>query len=342
MRRFLKKRWYVVLILILIVGVVIYRRQQAQVQSAKERSYTVKRGTVKDTISLSGTLDAHEKITLQFQSSGMLSWVGVKVGDYVQKGQAVAALDQRDVQMRMQKYLNSYVSERLDFDQNRDDSRDVKTGTLTPDQKKSVERAAQKAQNDLNNAVLDVELQSLAKQYANLSSPIEGKVVEVDSPYAGVNITPSQARFVIINPNTVYFSALADQTEVVKLQPGMKAEIVFDSYPDKKTNAFIDSISYTPKDGESGTVYEVKYSLDDLAGDDSYRMGMTGDVDMVLQERNNVVVVPVDYIKSLDDKPYVYRMVGGKKQKVTIRTGLVTDTDAEVLSGLQEGDVIYD
>ncbi|MEN9327236.1 MAG: hypothetical protein RI947_44 [Candidatus Parcubacteria bacterium] len=337
----LKKRWYVVVVILIVVGFIIFRNNSAKVESTKETVHTVKRETIKDTLSISGFVDAHEKASLKFQSSGKLVWVGVKEGDYVNKHQAIASLDQQDIQKRMQKYLNTYMQSRLTFDQSKDDTREVVIGGLTQDQRRRTMRVADKTQYDLNNAVIDVELQKLSADDAFLSSPIEGIVTKVDTPNAGINITPASAEFVIVNPKSLYFSGTADQTEVVKLKQGMYGSIVFDSFPDDTASGMIDSISFMPKEGETGTVYEIKINVSgaDLS---TYRLGMTGDADFTLHEKKNVLSVPVRFVRTEGDKQYVWKMENNKQVKRYVKTGVTDDTLIEVTSGLREGDIIYD
>lgn len=340
LKSILVRRWYIVVLLIIVVGYLVYQNQNTQVKTAEVKKYTVRRDTLKDTISLSGQINADQDVTLHFQSSGMLSWVGVKEGDMVKKGQLIATLDKREIQKRLQKYLAHYTNTRLDFDQKQDDNKDSNILSLTDDQRRAALRLGDKSQNDLNSAVLDVEIQNLALEYANLVSPIDGIVVKADSPYAGVNITPTQAEFEIVNPNTLYFSALADQTEVIKLQPGKSGEIVFDAYPDIKNFGSINTISYIPKTGETGTVYEVKLAFNQYSS--QYRLGMTGDVTFPLTEKTNVISVPTTYVLTEKDKKYVWKVTNGKKEKQYIKVGDVYDTATEVLSGLSEGDQIVE
>src|SRR3989344_2912816 len=99
MLKILKKRWYLFAFILIVVASVIFQQKSVQLKADKEKTtYTVKRQTLSDDLSLSGEIDAEEKTVLRFQSSGKLSWVGVKEGDYVKKYQTVASLDQREVQ----------------------------------------------------------------------------------------------------------------------------------------------------------------------------------------------------------------------------------------------------
>jgi RND family efflux transporter MFP subunit len=311
----------------------------------KETTYTVKRDTIRQTLTISGELDAEEKVTLRFAASGYISWVGVKLGDRVKKYQAIASLDQRELQKNLQKYLNTYMSERWDFEQTKDEYREPAQDywNLSWDQRRELDRALEKAQFDLNSAVLDVELKDISLKYAVLISPIDGIVTKVAMPVAGVNVTPTQAEFEVTDPATLYFSLLPDQTEVTGLSPGMTSEIVFDSYTDEKVNGTIKDISFIPKAGETNTVYEVKIQFP--LGDSlqtKYRLGMTGDATFVLSEKPEALVIPLSFINTEKDKKYVMKKNKDKKDKVYVTTGIESDQIIEITDGISEGDVIYD
>lgn len=340
MIKFLKKRWYIVIILFAVIGLIFYQIDVVKSKAKKESIYKVKRQTLKETLSLSGKIDANEKAILRFQNSGMLSAVGVKEGVSVKKYQWVASLDQRELQSNLKKYLNTYLKNRWDFDTTKED-KDIKNiGGLNNDQRNAALRVLDKAQFDLNNSVVDVELKDLALKYANLYSPIDGIVVRVDSPYPGVNVTPSQAEFEIINPKSVYFSASVDQSDVVKLQKNQTGKISFDAFADDKIGATLTSVGFTPKSGETGTVYEAKLQMSDDNSNYKYRMGMTGDAEFVLRQKADVISVPITSIKSQNGKKYVIKLENGKKIRQEIEIGDTFDTIVEVTSGIKDGDII--
>jgi len=336
-----KKLWIGIILLVvggLIAGSVI---QTGKKKAAKITTYTVTKQTVKETLSIAGTVDAEEKTTLRFQSSGLLAWVGVKEGDNVTKYQAIAGLDQQELQKTLQKYLYAYDKTRWDFEQTKDEYKAPAQNYLglSTNQRSDIDRAFQKAQFDLNSSVLDVELKDIALRYATLTTPIAGIITRVGSPLSGVNITPTQAEFDVVNPATLYLSVLPDQTEVGKLTASMAAEITFDSFSDVKVPGTITSIGFAPKSGESSTVYEVKINF---PIDAKYRIGMTADAAFIAQERTDVVAIPLSYVKTENGKPYVTRKVGTKKEKTFVTQGLEGDDLVEITSGLAEGDILYD
>lgn len=343
MKWFLKlisRRWYIFLILTFVLLFVFYKFNS--IKPSKETSFKVKRQTVKDTLTLSGSIDVEEHITLRFQSSGRLAWVAVKEGDYVKRYQTLASLDQRELQKNLKKYLNTYVQERNTFGTSLENANIKNTGGLSEDARRQVLRTLENVQYDLNNSIIDIELKQLAIEYSNLFTPIEGIVVRVGSPFAGVNITPAQAEIEIINPKSVFFSATADQSDVVNLKQEMQGDIVLDSYPNDNIKGNISTISFIPKQGETGTVYEVKIPINLDNEDYKYRFGMTGDISFILKERKNIIAVPTSFIKSEKNKKYVIKLIDGNKTKSYIKTGEEIDSSTEVTFGLKEGDTIYD
>src|SRR3990167_4022584 len=320
--------------LLIVVAIFIYfqntKNSVKTLQSAK-----VKRGNIEKNLTLSGNINVDEKVILRFQTSGRLTYIGVKQGDYIRKNQLIAMLDQRSVKKNLQKELNDYLTARWDFEQDKEDNKSV---VMTD----SVRRILEKSQFDLNNAVLDVELQYLAVEYSKLISPIEGIVTFVGSPYPGINVTPTQAEFEIMNPKTIYMSAQADQDEITQIKEGMTGLIILDSYPDEKLSGTVKTTAFTPTQGETGTVYEIKISLPVDNAASKFRLGMSGDITFVTEKKSDVLNVPVKFVFEDNGKSYVNIMKNNKKVKQTVKTGLETDEFFEITSGLKKGDVIYD
>ncbi len=328
----LKKYWKFLAALFLI-ALLVWNRLGSNAKKAQVKEYKVAKQTLTQTLVLSGKVDASQKVNLHFQTSGRLVWVGVKPGDIVKAYQGVASLDQREVEAFLKKRLNSYMKTRWDFDQLNDDNKDK----ILDDKLK---RILEKAQFDLESSVLDVEIQHLAVEYATLVSPISGIVTKVDSTVAGINVSPSEAEIEVVNPLSIYLSVLPDQTEVTKLSSGMNVDIVFDAYPSEHIKGIITSIAFTPKSGESGTVYEARIKLNIANESYRYRLGMTADTTLVTSQKPDVLAVPLSYIKQENGKRYVLKSVNGKTTKSFLTLGDETEALAEATSGVYEGDTL--
>lgn len=330
MKNFLKKYWWGFLIAFLLIFYFFPK------QKKPEKTYVVKKENLKEELTLSGKVESEEKVNLRFQTSGRLSWVGVKVGDRVKKYQALASLDQRDLKNRLQKYLNAYASTRLEFDRSKEVNWN-KQFDLSESIRKEAELLLKQNQYSLEQTVLDVEYQNLLLEYANLYSPIDGIVTKVETPIQGVNITPTSSEIEIVNPETLYFQALADQTEVINLSEKQRGKIIFDSFANKEIETQITYIGFTPNKNEAGTVYEVKTSF---KTDLNLKIGMTGDLIFTVKERKDVIAVPKSFIKKEKGRNFVNLKRSGKIKKQYVETGDEIDGKIIINSGLTVGDVI--
>jgi RND family efflux transporter MFP subunit len=334
---------WLVIILIAIFGFTKIRAQNGSATDKKfnsklETTINPKREDITDEITLAGSIDAASKADLRFQSSGRLAWVGVKVGDRVKKYQAIASLDKQELQKKLQVDFNNYRSTLSNFDDTQDKYKDEKDGlTLTDEMKRILLRS----QNTLNNSVIAYELSDLAIKYSTLTSPISGIVTAVDQPASGVNVTPANSTFSIIDPNSIYFKSQVDQEDVIKIKVGDTTAIRLDSFSEKSFESKISYIAFTPTAGQSSTVYEVRFELPKDNDDMKYRLGMDGDAEIKLKESKNALTVPIEALNQTNDKTFVYlKDSNNQVVKKNIKTGIETDTSVEILEGLTENDQV--
>ncbi len=342
MKRFVAGYWHIIILCGIVGLFVIKPLVQSKIGKTKSggKTYVVSKKNLKETLTLSGLVDADEKVVLRFQTGGRLAWVGIKVGDMVKAYQALASLDARDVQKTLEKTLRDYSKTRNDFEET---WRVTYTGKLPKDAlNDTMKRILEKNQWDLERAVLDVELKALAVEYATLTTPIAGIVTRIATPFAGVNITPSQGEFDVVNPASVYLSVLADQTEAAKLKEGMTADITFDAFPDILYQGTVSGISFTPKTGQSSTVYEVKVALPHSNLNNIFRLDMTADASFTLSEKPETLAIPSSFVVIQNDKTFVKKAVRGTVETVPVILGNEFRDDREVMSSLSEGDVVHD
>lgn len=350
MKAFLKKHLKKVIIIgviLLISGVGVFRvkaknNSEAEIKFDAKKEITIKpeRKDIKEEITLTGSIDALEKTSLRFQTSGQLAWVGVKVGDNVRKYQAIAGLNQSKLKKQLQYDFNTYRSALATFDDTQDTYKDEKDNLILTDDMK---RILVRSQNTLDNSVIAYELQELTLRYSTLITPISGVITDIDQPSSGINVTPATATFYIINPESIYFKAQIDQEDVVKIKVGDITTIILDSFPDQEFESEITHINFTPVSGQSSTLYEVHFKLPVEDNEDlKYRIGMDGDAIISLREIIDSLIIPIDATHQEDDKDYVLVKEGDNKVliKKYVKLGIETDDNIEVLEGLSENDQV--
>lgn len=321
-----------IIIILLAAVVFIWRISKSPTTGIKTEE--VKRTSITKSISASGKIASEEEVELKFQTSGLLAWVGVKEGDQVQAWQVIAQLDARELQKTLEKYLRDYSKERANFEEDRLVT--YKDRALTD----TVKRILEKNQWDLDKAVLDVELKDIALKFATLITPISGIVTQVDTPVAGVNITPATAVFKVANPEKMIFKANIDEADIAGIILDLPAKITLDAYPGEEYEGKVTKISFASVvTSGGGTAFPVEISLPKNEGQ-KFKIGMNGDADIILEKRADVLAVPLVAIMEREDKHFVWLIKDGRAKKQEIKTGLATDELVEVTEGLKEGDKI--
>lgn len=338
LREKMNKKWLVIGLAVATLVIVWAINSRVGAKSEKLETATVARKDLTQTVSASGKVKAQEQVDLKFQTSGSLTWVGVKEGDAVKKWQAVAKLDTRELQKTLEKYLIDYSEQRNDFEE----AWRVTYGGKRPEQAltDTVKRILEKNQWDLEKAVLDVELKDIALKLATLITPIEGVVTHIDTPYAGINITPATAVFSIANPKVMLFEANIDEADAAKVKEGQEAIIALDAFPEQKFQGKIIKINFeavTTKGG--GTAFPTEVVLPENQ-DLQFKIGMNGEMEILTAKKENVMVIPSEAIYSKNERSYVRVLENNKVSEVEIKTGLETDQETEVLEGLTPGQKI--
>ena len=146
--------------------------------------------------------------------------------------------------------------------------------------------------------------------------------------------------------NQTMRNALKDVTEsaqkMVDLKEGDIGEISLDAYPDQKFKATLYYISFSPKEGETGTVYELRLKLDEKAEKLSLKLAMSGDIDFLIKQEKNVLSAPSSFIKKDGKGNYVFVGKPDKNVKKYIDISQEIDGKYVITNGLQDKEIIYD
>jgi RND family efflux transporter MFP subunit len=328
-----KKKWLFVIALI-VVAVVVNGIVKNKPKTVKTATPTYQALT--ESLQLSGSVDAEEKANISY-GTGLVSWVGVKEGDSVKKHQAVIKMDTRSLQKQYAQYLNNFNKQFRTHDQLLDDKNYYDPGTNVDS---DLKRILENANYDLQNTVLNVEIQDLAIRNSTLSSPIEGLVTRVDKPYGGVTSTVADL-IQVVNPKTIYFSAIVDETEIEHVSEGQKVTVVVDAYPEKTFTSTIDRVEFSPSTSRSGGIgYRIHIPLADGETLTKLRLGMNGTATVILSQKDRAFTIPSAAGIYRDGKTYVDVLDGKKTTRKEITVGLETDDAIEVVAGLNESDAV--
>lgn len=198
----------------------------------------------------------------------------------------------------------------------------------------------------------DISLQIAEKQnnIAKYNSQIEG-LVEGDtiySPIRGTVLQTNVSEGEVIDRTTILMTVAdldnmevvisVDELDINKVKLEQSANITSDVYPDEIFTGKVSKISLEGKSQNGVTTYDVTIKLNDRK---SLMSGMNVEVEILADNRENVLVVPINAVyKSNGDYMVTIKDSAGNKSDVKVELGLATKNKAEIISGLKEGDVV--
>jgi HlyD family secretion protein len=330
---FLKKRWKLLLIVLIAVAVIFgFLQNRGKNQVVLNFVNPIRKDLV-SSITISGRVDAKEKAQLRFVAGGKVVYLGAKQGDLVKKWQSLATIDRSTLQKQLNQDLNNYMKERYDFENTRDD---IKDRTLETEEVRSVAQE----QYDLDNQVLNVEIQNIAIANTTLSAPFEGILTVAPTNVTGVQLLATDY-FEVVNPKTLIFRATIDEIDMHRISKGQSGQVILDAYDDEKIDTYISYVAYTSSETSSGTVFIVEFPINSQDME-RYRIGMNGDAIIKIAEKQNVLTIPLDAISERDDQVFVEIKADNKegKEERAIKVGLESEDEIEVLEGLTENDQV--
>jgi RND family efflux transporter MFP subunit len=322
------------IITLVLLGLIIFWRintaRNAGLEVEETESYY---GKLTETVNASGEVIAENSANLSFEIAGEVTEVNFKEGDAVEKGNIIAKLDTTEL------YNNYLIAEatlrgaQATLDRVYDDIKDHEGDeTFTQRETRTLaETAKDKAYFAYATAAKNLE-------GAYIRTPFDGILTLVPTnivPGAIVSL-PSSATFQVVGLETTYFRAEVDEVDINKLKSGLGAQVKIDAFPDEVFEGEVfgyNILSTTTSTG--GTAYTVRVTLpenDNLR----FKPGMNGDVDIIISEKDQVLLVPITAITEENDKTYVWVNDSGLAKKVQVITGGSSIDEIEITMGLKE------
>jgi len=188
-------------------------------------------------------------------------------------------------------------------------------------------------------AVLDQAVASRSKSI--IYAPIDGVVTKVNKK-KGELINSSEAMIELLSP---HYEIKVDvpETDVVKVKVDDEATVTLDALgSDVKFTGKVLTVDPASTEIQDVVYYKVKVAINDN-GDETVKPGMTADVLIKTDNRDNVFFIPSRAVltKVDTDEKYVRILKDEKIEERIIKLGLKADDGKiEVLSGLNEGEEI--
>ena len=324
-------------IVIVIVLIIVWRIVANSSSSTKVQTIKVTQGDLVQSVSTSGTVKADQYSQLTFPTGGKINWVGVKSGDKVNRGQAIAQLDPVPLNAAYQQALNVRRNTQAAVDSIHDQ---VKNNDSAETFAQKATRTAAEVAND--NAWDTVLAAQDNLRNASIFAPFNGVMDTVSPSSAGMMVLPGAANYTIVNPDTVYFDSEVEETDLPNIAVNQKVNIKLDAYPDETFSGQVMNIglvAFTSSTG--GNAYHVRIVLPKNINF-KFRVGMQGDVDIIYNTVSNVTKIVSTAVVTDGGKSYVWGIENGKSKKINVEVGQTSPDETEIKSGLSAGQEVID
>ncbi len=145
-----------------------------------------------------------------------------------------------------------------------------------------------------------------------------------------------------ISPNdTMTLEVSVDELDINSVETGQEATVTFDAIEDKEFTGEVTEIGSTASVNGGVAKYTVSISV---PKDDQMKQGMNASATITIENRENVITIPVSALQEKGDKVFVYTEAddeGNLSGETEVTTGLSDGTTVEITDGLSEGDTVY-
>ncbi|MFZ2025944.1 MAG: efflux RND transporter periplasmic adaptor subunit [Microgenomates group bacterium] len=204
------------------------------------------------------------------------------------------------------------------------------------------QQVVNQAQTSLNSAWLSYQKAS-STVYAPITGTIsglalqEGSVITSNASTQNSNVSNTKIANVKTDATPVVSINLTE-IDVPKITIGNKATITLDSYPDKTFTGKVVSIDTVGSVSSGVTTYPTVIKLD--TDTTTILPNMSVSATIITATKRNVLQVPTSSIMGEAGAFYVRVMKNGKIEEKTVETGVASDSETEIVSGISEGEMI--
>ncbi|MGC9398123.1 MAG: efflux RND transporter periplasmic adaptor subunit [Anaerolineae bacterium] len=199
------------------------------------------------------------------------------------------------------------------------------------------EEEVEAAELTLQSAELALTQAQRRLEEALLVAPFDGFVTDVG--LAVGEMASGAAVVVVADLETLDVEIMLDETDIVKIGEGQAAQVSVEAFEDVIIPGEVVEIAPTGETASGVVLYPVTVRLAETPA--QVRVGMTANVEIITEQWEDVRYLPQRAIQLEDDGAFVMLQTGSDEYtKTAVTLGKMLDGNVEILSGVNEGDVV--
>ena len=338
-------RWWVAgaVVIVVAAGLIVWRTTRGgDGSTVAAATVQVTSGTVKQTVSATGTLEPAKTADLDFSVSGTVTHVYVKAGDVVTKGQALAEVSDTSLVAARSAAQASYDAAVAQYSQDASDG--ASAVQLAADQtsvvsaKASLTSAKQDAADAVLRATIGGTVVSLDLSVGDVVGSSGGTGGTGATSAADTSSSSSSSAVSIASTSRFIVDGTVSADDAASVKKGMQAQVTVSGVSDTIYGT-VSSVGLIAQTSSSGSaVFPVTIAVTGKQKD--LYAGTSATASIIVKQRDDVVTVTSRAIQTDGDETYVNKIVDGKTVKTDVTVGEVYGATTEITKGLAAGDKV--
>ena len=348
---------YIVVLLVLAIfgGTFAYLYQRSKPNEIIYQELEASRGDLVKSTVITGKIQPRDEVNIKPQISGIIAELYKQAGERVKEGEVIAKVKVipdmsslssaqsrvRLSEVNLKQARTDYQREKALYDQQ----------LVSADEFDKVAQALKQAEEEYASSKEALEIIRDGVSSSNKSgsstlirSTITGLILDVPVK-VGNSVTMSNTFndgttiATVANMDDLIFDGNIDETEVGRLQLGLPVKITVGALQGVELDALLEYIAPKATESNGANLFEIKASVK-VPADVTIRSGYSANAEIVLQQAEDVVIIPESAIQFAGDSTYVYLGSGGVYEKRPVVTGLSDGVNIEIKEGLALGDKV--
>jgi RND family efflux transporter MFP subunit len=199
----------------------------------------------------------------------------------------------------------------------------------------TTKQALERSQAELNQVDRQIEaLKARLRDYL-LLSPADGMVLRSDAQVGDIPAT-TETLFTVGEPAPLRVVGEVNEEDITRVSVGQRVLLRNEGFASRPLESSVAAI--TPKGDPAAKTFRIYLAL---PADTPLRIGMNVEANIVVAERKDVMLAPIEAVRDAGTpKAQVFLVAGGKLRAVPVSTGLRGNRTIEVAGDVKEGDVL--
>jgi RND family efflux transporter MFP subunit len=350
-----KKTWIIItiifLLIILIAGAIIRIKQNAAEATKKPSMITniitgkAVRGVMVQKESLTGDILPIQQANIFSKVNGNIEKIFVNIGDYVHQGQVLALIDTTLYSQNAKQAYSSYLQATANFENAK---LNYERNKALLDQKLISKQDADNSKTafDIAQSQKDASLANYTNAatqlgYCKITAPFSGYITKRNFD-AGVYVTSSAISsssilFILMDLEKIKANINLPEKDVPLLKRILDIKVSADALPNEEFDAKINKISEAVD--VSTRTMQVEIYIENAAK--KLKPGMFANISIIIDKKENTLILPNEVVQNDQYGDFIFIINSDNTvTKKYVQLGIKQDNKVEVLSGIEENDLI--